>query len=226
MTYRPGAPLSARPLHFVFLLDVSGSMAADGKIQALNDAASGALPALADLAAANPFVDLRVRVVTFSDGARWHVAEPTRPGDLAWHDAVAGGYTDLGAALQLVTRILQSPPMEPRAFPPVLVLVSDGQPTDDFEAGLERLLAESWGRRSVRAAIAIGSDADEAVLQRFIGPDGGVPLTARDPEQLAYLVRMVSTVASEMASRPVSAAGSAVVAVPPPGPSDPSVLTW
>ena len=34
--FRPGARLAGRPLHFIFLLDGSGSMATDGKIEALN----------------------------------------------------------------------------------------------------------------------------------------------------------------------------------------------
>ena len=69
MSFRPGAQLAARPLHVVFLLDCSGSMATDGKIDALNRAVRETLPALQDLVAQNPFVDVRVRVLTFSDGA-------------------------------------------------------------------------------------------------------------------------------------------------------------
>ena len=38
MTFRPGARLAGRPLHFIFLLDASGSMSVDGKIDALNQA--------------------------------------------------------------------------------------------------------------------------------------------------------------------------------------------
>jgi hypothetical protein len=66
--------------------------------------------------------------------------------------------------------------MEQRALPPVLVLISDGQPTDDFEAGLAALMAEPWARKAVRLAIAMGHDADEEVLQRFIGPGTGLAL--------------------------------------------------
>jgi uncharacterized protein YegL len=43
--------------------------------------------------------------------------------------------------------------MEQRALPPVLVLISDGQPTDDFEAGLATLMAEPWARKAVRLAV-------------------------------------------------------------------------
>ena len=50
---------------------------------------------------------------------------------LEWQDLQAGGITAMGEALELVGAALQSPPMEERALPPVLVLISDGQPTDD-----------------------------------------------------------------------------------------------
>lgn len=200
--FRPGARLAGRPLHFVFLLDGSGSMGSDGKVEALNDAIREALPALRDLAHQNPFVELLIRAVVFGNGAHWHVSEPTAIDELSWPPVTAGGYTDLGAALHLVSEVLHVPPMDARAFPPVLVLVSDGKPTDDFEAGLGRLLSEPWGRRAVRLAIAIGGDADLDVLSRFIGDPEIRPFTAGDPEQLVYLVRFVSTAASQLASTP------------------------
>ena len=38
MGKRPGGELAARPLHFIWIADCSGSMAVDGKIQSLNTA--------------------------------------------------------------------------------------------------------------------------------------------------------------------------------------------
>jgi uncharacterized protein YegL len=201
-TFRPGARLAARPLHFIFLLDGSGSMGVGGKIEALNEAIGGALPPLRDLAEQNPFVDLLVRAIVFADGARWHIAAATPVAEVSWPPVAAGGFTDLGAALVKVADVLKVPPMDQRAFPPVLVVVSDGRPTDDFEAGLAALLAQPWGKRAVRLAIAIGADADLEVLQAFIADPQIRPFTAGDPEQLAYLVRFVSTVASQLASTP------------------------
>lgn len=227
MTFRPGARLARRPLHFVLLLDGSGSMGADGKIDALNDAVRGALPHLRDLADNNPFVEILVRAVVFADGARWHIQEPTPVQELRWPPVTPGGFTDLGAGLTLVSEVLRVPPMEGRAFPPVLVVVSDGRPTDDFEAGLARLMEESWGRRAVRLAIAIGSDADLEILSRFIGDPAIAPFSARDPEQLAYLVRFVSTAASELASSPAGLAASRPMPTPePPKPASGGLLVW
>ena len=64
--------------------------------------------------------------------------------------------TDMGTALNLVAQQMKMPPMSDRALPPVLVLISDGQPTDDFQKGLDELMRQPWGKKAVRIAIAIG----------------------------------------------------------------------
>jgi uncharacterized protein YegL len=193
-------------LHFFFVIDSSGSMAVDGKIQSLNNAIREALPHLREVAAQNPFANVLVRALIFSSGTRWHVEQPTPVDTVSWSDVPAGGYTDFGAALHELAGVLRMPPMEQRAFPPVIVVISDGQATDDFASGLDALLAEPWGRRAVRLAIAIGRDADLDMLQAFIGDPAVKPFAARDPDQLAYLVRFVSTAASRLASTPAGAA--------------------
>lgn len=227
MSSRPGARLAGRPLHFVFLLDGSGSMADDGKVDALNRAVREALPSLRDLAEHTPFVDLLVRAVVFADGARWHIGTPTPVAEVSWPPVVAGGYTDLGAGLALVSQVLQVPPMDERALAPVLVLVSDGRPTDDFQAGMDLLLTEPWGRRAVRLAIAIGSDAALDVLQQFIADPEIQPFSAHDPEQLAYLVRFSSLAASRLVSRVADGGQHRVMPQPQPPPAaDAGLMVW
>ncbi|MEA5411422.1 VWA domain-containing protein, partial [Synechococcus sp. BA-120 BA3] len=131
----PDVKLANRPLHFLYLCDCSGSMAASGKMQALNQAIRQSLPGMAAVARDNPEARVLVRAVSFADRAAWHIETPTPVDQLEWRDLQAGGITAMGAALQLVAAALQTPPMEVRALPPVLVLISDGQPTDDFAAG-------------------------------------------------------------------------------------------
>ncbi len=170
----PNVNLANRPLHFIYLCDCSGSMAAQGKMQALNQAIRQSLPGMARVARDNPEARVLVRAVRFADRAHWHIATPTPVEQLEWQDLQAGGITAMGEALELVAAQLDSPPMEQRALPPVLVLISDGQPTDDFEAGLQQLMRRPWAQKAVRLAIALGHDADLDVLQAFIGPEPGV----------------------------------------------------
>lgn len=190
--------LAQQPLHLFLLLDCSGSMAADGKIQALNAAIREALPHLDEVNESNPHAALLLRVVAFSSDAAWHIEQPTPVDDVEWDNVRAGGYTDLGAALDLVTAELSTPPMPANALPPAIVLVSDGMPTDDWEASLSALLETEWGAQSMRAAVAIGRDADRETLSRFM--DGGTPLAASNPEQLASSLRWATTRASVLAS--------------------------
>lgn len=200
MNERPGARLARRPLHFIVLADCSGSMASDGKMQALNVAVREMLPHLLDIAAQNPHADVLVRVVRFSTGATWHIEDPTPVGAIAWEDLQASGYTDLGAALDLVRAQLTVPPMEERALPPALLLISDGLPTDEWQPALARLMAEPWGERAVRMAVGLGRDADHDVLRAFIAADDLEPVTANNPEQLIGLIRWASTHAGRLAS--------------------------
>ena len=79
MTERPGAELARRPLHFFLLVDCSGSMAAGGKMTALNTAIREVLPHLAETSESNPHAQVSVRAIGFSTGARWHIADPTDP---------------------------------------------------------------------------------------------------------------------------------------------------
>ncbi|MBA2341104.1 MAG: VWA domain-containing protein [Pyrinomonadaceae bacterium] len=204
MSRRPGGELASRPLHFIWIADSSGSMSNDGKIQALNTAIREAIPHMRKVADDNPNAQVLVRAVKFSNGAQWHISQPTPVADFNWTDLTADGETDMGKALALVADQLKMPPMSERALPPVLVLISDGQPTDDYEGGLKALMEQPWGKKSVRIAISIGQDADAETLQKFIGNSELKPLAANSPEALVKHIKWASTAVLKSASSPAA----------------------
>jgi uncharacterized protein YegL len=204
MSMRPGGELATRPLHFIWMADCSGSMDVDGKIQSLNTAIKEAIPSMQTVADENPNARVLVRAIRFSTGAQWHVSQPTEVADFRWEDLSAEGVTDMGKAFSMVAEQLRIPPMVERALPPVLVLISDGQPTDDYASGLKALMEQPWGRKAVRIAIAIGEDADTEVLQKFISNPELKPLQANNPEALVKYIKWVSTAVLKSASAPVS----------------------
>ena len=216
----PGGPIANRPLHFIFLADCSTSMSG-GKIQALNHAIREAIPHMREVAKGNPNAEVLVRAIRFSAGAQWHVSQPTNVDEFEWTDLSANGSTDMGRALLLVTEALKISSMPERALPPVLVLVSDGQPTDNFKGGLQALMAEPWGKKAVRLAIAIGQDADTSVLQEFIGHAEIQPLQANNAEDLVNYIRWASTAVLQAASAPASRVSGAPAGVNVPLPSPP-----
>jgi uncharacterized protein YegL len=203
MGNRPGGELAKRPLQFIFLVDCSGSMQGK-KIESLNFAIREAVKPMQDVAAENPNAQVLVRVLKFSDGAQWHVSTPTDIESFKWTDLTAEGVTDMGHALQETAKALSEKNMPERGLPPVLVLLTDGQPTDDFNSGLKSLLEQPWGKKAVRIGIAIGDDADEDVLRKFIGNPEVPPLKAANAPDLVKKIKWASTVPLKAASNPAS----------------------
>ena len=196
--------LVRRQLHVILALDCSGSMRGS-KIASLNYAIRAALPELRNVAADNPEVDVRLRAVQFATDVSWHIAEPVPVDSLEWTDLVADGETNMGAALALIAGNLSQTTLPGRQLPPVLVLASDGYPSDDIEAGLAALLGSYYGERAIRVAIAIGSDADEDILERFIARPPMRPLHARNAQQLAQQIKWATTVPVRSVSSPTNA---------------------
>lgn len=222
MPERPGGALAKRPLQFIWIADCSGSMSGK-KIEALNFAMREVIKPMQDIAYENPNAEVFIRALKFSDGAQWHIAQPTEVHKFRWTDLNADGVTDMGKALGMVADALKVENMPQRGLPPVLVLISDGQPTDDFARGLKQLMDQPWGKRAVRIAIAIGDDADQDVLQQFIGNPEIKPLSAHNAQDLVKKIKWASTVPLKAASNPASrigtaGGGSAAIQIPAPPP--------
>lgn len=210
----PGGPMASRPVHFFWIVDASSSMSINGKMDTLNLAIREAIPEMRDVARNNPTAELFVRAVVFANGARWLTSQPTPVEQYSWSEVAPDGLTDLGEALKVVAGQLEVPPMAERALPPVLAVVSDGMPTDDWKAGLAALDATRWGKKAVRLAIMIG-DEDTKVLQEFTG-NPELVFSVKNAPQLAKAIRWASTVAVKAASDPRRAgAGSGPVPAVP-----------
>lgn len=206
---RPGGELASRPLHFFWVVDCSGSMYGE-KIGTVNHAIQSVIPDMVDAASNNPNAQLLIRTMKFATGASWVTPQPVPVEDFAWDDLSAGGVTDLGSAFELLAGQLTIPPMSDRALPPVIVLLSDGQPTDDYRKSLDKLLHLPWGKKAVRIAISIGQDADDSVLTEFTG-NRELVLQANNAAMLTKMIKWASTAASL-----VSAPASRVMADNPP----------
>jgi uncharacterized protein YegL len=192
--------ISGRPLEFIFLLDVSGSMAG-AKIQSLNFAIDEAIPEMKRVAAENVNAQIYVRVITFGSYAKWHIAKRTPIEELTWKHVQVDGATMMGAALKEVAEALEDKNMPERGLPPVLVLVSDGMPSDSFEQGMKALLKTRWGKKAVKMAIAIGDDADHDILKRFTDDVEKPILQANNASDLVNYIRWASTMGINAASK-------------------------
>jgi uncharacterized protein YegL len=207
----PGGEMSSRILDFFWIADCSGSM--DGeKIQTLNYAIRQTIPDMRKEADNNPNAKVMVRAIKFSDGAAWHVPTATAIDAFNWTDLQAGGVTSMGMALELVAGELKQFPSDTKRLPPVLVLLTDGQPTDDFKKGLDELMNSPWGKKAVRIAIAIGKDADLTVLEQFTG-NKELVLEAKNPQLLIQFIKWASTVVQSVSAPRAGSSDTSVVSV-------------
>ena len=199
---RPGGELASRPIHFFWVVDCSGSMSYDGKINIVNNAIEECIPEMAAAADNNPNAQLLIRALQFSSGASWLTAKPVPVEDYSWDPLEANGLTEMGKAFDLLAAQLSIPPMPSRALPPVIVLLSDGMPTDDYKKGLNKLKALPWFKKAVKIAISIGKDAEDDILEDFTG-NKELILQANNAVALAKMIKWASTTAS-MVSAPAS----------------------
>lgn len=214
-----GGAAPQRDLHFIFLADCSGSMTG-AKISALNAAIEAAIGPMRQTVANQPNVRVLVRAIRFSDHASWHLAQETPLEQFQWHELPAGGRTSTGAAIRLALEALSK--LRGRQYPPVLVLVSDGQATDDAQAAIRELSANTWGQRAVRRAVAIGDDADIESLKAFIGEPEIEPIVAHRPEDIAAALCFVSVGSLSSASIGKEFGGLAPSSPPVPIPGAPT----
>lgn len=163
---------TARPLPIIVIADTSGSMSVDGKIEALNKGLKDMITSFAGESRLR--AELQVSLITFG-GSQAELNLPLTPAHQlqGFTRLVAEGMTPLGGALTLAYDMIEDKDCIPsRAYKPVIVLVSDGYPNDDWQAPFARLVNGERSSQATRFAMAIGADADEAMLSDF----------ANDPE--------------------------------------------
>ncbi len=194
-----------RQMVLFFVVDTSGSMQGT-KIGAVNTAIREVLPELKDAGGAD--IDLKVACLTFSSGCQWMYSTPIASDSFQWTTVDADGVTDLGAACRELNDklskngFLKAPS---GSVAPVIFLLSDGEPTDDFESGINLLQQNNWFKHGIKVAVAIGDDANKDVLAKFTGNIEAV-ITVHTPEALRKWIRKVSITSSQIGSRsqPVS----------------------
>ena len=178
-----------KPLPVVLLLDVSGSMGGP-KIQNLNGAVKDMLETFRGTE--NSEIEIHVAIITFGAEVKLHQALASA-GDIKWHDLSASGGTPLGTAFKMAKAMIEDRDVVPsRAYRPTVVLVSDGMPTDDWEEPLHAFISDSRSAKCDRMAMAIGADADEVVLGKFIEGTENSLFYAENAKQLWDFFKFVT----------------------------------
>lgn len=184
-----------------FLIDTSGSM--EGRsIAAVNDAMREVIPDIQDISNNNADAKIKLAVMSFSSGTNWETTEPQELDSYRWEDLEAGGVTEMGAAFKELNSKLDRNAFlqDPAGVKmPVIILISDGEPTDDFREGLNVLQQNKWYKRSIKVALGV-DDANMDVMKEFTGSCESA-IYLRDKSNLKKLIRIVSVTSSTVGSK-------------------------
>ena len=197
--------VSRKSLVIFFLIDTSGSMKGT-KMGELNTVMEELVPEIRKVGEAD--TEVKLAVLTFSTDVKWMYSEPIAIEDFEWARLSAKGVTSMGAAFkELNTRMsrnsfLNSPSL---SFAPVIFLMTDGYPSDDYKEGLKELATNSWYKFGLKAALGIGNEANDDMLAEFTGSADTV-VHAYSGNQLAQMIKIVAVTASQIGSKSMTLA--------------------
>jgi len=180
-----------KPLHIFWICDCSGSMGLKNpstnlaKMDVINQGMPKVIDKIREYSTYNTKGQILMRTLKFSDHAEWVDEESIPVDQYSWKNLSANGGTSLGDAFSKLAQALKTinngGTMPRSAFPPVLVLFSDGNPTDNWTKGFEDLMDPFWAKEADRIAIGF-EGADENILKVFIG-------AGRDSEERLIMIK-------------------------------------
>lgn len=185
----------------IFLLvDASASMSGE-PINAVYRGIDLLLDKLQSIEDATPMVS----IITFGSGARVLLPLTAVSESESLPHIETGGGTDLGAALHLLSQMIVNSALIPgHHYRPVIAVILDGYPTDDWRSGLDALLAVERGRKSIRIGMALG-DADLNTLQE-IGQERVVRIET--PQDITRIMDLFSWLSSSIKQTGTAIEGS------------------
>jgi uncharacterized protein YegL len=211
------AEFVGRRLPVYLMLDTSGSMTGE-PIEACRQ---GIKALLSDLRSDPQALETAyLSVITFSNGAQ-QVSPLTELSLFTEPTLTASGATSLGEALRVLQEsinreVRKSTPTQKGDWKPLVFLMTDGQPTDNWQPEADAVKNKPIG---TVIACAAGPGADSSMLKRIT--DTVVELSNLQPDQLKAFFKWVSssikTTSQKMDQGPPAEGAPANLPPPPSG---------
>jgi len=195
--------IQSKPLPVVLLLDRSASMSeafdnfgkgARSKIAILNDAVRRMLKTLSN--EESPASEFLLSVVTFGGNAKLDFY-PSPASTFSFQDLSASGNTPLGAALEIAKSLIEDRDLTPsRAYRPLVILISDGLPNDDWQERMRTFIGTGRSAKCDRMALGVGEDSitggGRPVLDMFITGTDRTVFEAKDADAVHKFFKFVT----------------------------------
>lgn len=197
-------PVQARTLPVILLLDTSGSMLQDDKIDVLNDSVAEMIRELASVDAGHGFITLTL--IAFGGESAEIIQRNVPVANIAFSPLTARGKTPMGHAFDLARELIEDRnEISSKAYRPTIALVTDAYPVPALRGELEALLDSERGSKSSRFALAIGADADRELLARFAS--GGDVREASEAAEIRNFLQWVTNTVAQVTLSIVSDQG-------------------
>jgi len=187
---------STKALLMTFVVDTSGSMAHDGRIEAVNQAFDRMIPVLKKQDEENDTYTLYIAIMTFNIGVNW-VVTPTKISEynhapLQVLDNYATRYSLAFESLNEKLSLDNFMDLSGRKARPYILFMTDGAPSkgDDYLTVLNQLkTTNGWFVNADRYAVLMGSAASDPAAKEVVSvfvddPREGI-LTAERAEEIA-----------------------------------------
>lgn len=181
---------SRKVLNMFFVVDVSGSMRYDGRMDAVNMAFDQMIPALRNVQESSSDFELRIAIMTFDEDARW-IVPPTPIMEYVHSEIQCSPWVTFfsNAFKTMNEKLRRSEYMAHggKLARPYIMFMTDGEPTkeDNYGPALAELNANGWFSAAQRFAVLIGPEAvnsqaaKDTVAQFVSNPKEGI-ITALD----------------------------------------------
>ena len=194
--YKP--PLD-KSLPVILLLDVSGSMHGN-KIDSLYDAVVEMIKTFEHAIIKETLIN--VAIITFGNEVLVHT--PYTPVSTLAANGIsrfdADGMTPMGTALRMAKDMIEDrETTSNKCYRPAVILVSDGEPNDDWRKPMEQFVNSGRTQKCQRFSVAIGNDANRSVLRMFADNDASM-FEADDASEIEEKLKKITTIVSRRAN--------------------------
>lgn len=180
----------AKPLPVILLLDRSGSMSGE-KISTLNSAVNDMIQSFKT--AGQGEVEINLGIISFGDGGASYDLQLQPVAGISNMSLQANGGTPMGMALRMAKDLIEDKEIIPsKGYRPAVVLVSDGEPNDDWEQPMNNFIGGGRSSKCERFAMAIGTSQEDPVLNKFLSGTENKVFLASDASKIRDFFKFVT----------------------------------